>query len=141
MPGEHGVVATRLLGEELIEVDDHALAAQLPGDARRPALEEVALPRGVVAARHHHVDDRVPGWIAAVLTGRHVVEVLAGDGDLPAEEPVVDLFDPDQLVLRQDPLEVHESVALEQHLVGGADQIVVAMTTRPLLVRRLVYLL
>ena len=83
VPAEHRVVTARLLRQQLVEVDDHALAAELGGDARGPALEDVALPRGVVAAGHHHVDDGVARRIGAVLARRHVVEVLAGTAISP----------------------------------------------------------
>ncbi len=126
VPGEHGVVTPGLLGQQLVEVDDHALAAELPGDARRPPLEHVALPRRVVPAGHHHVDDGVPRWIGAVFPGRHVVEVLAGHGDLAAQEAVVDRLDVDQLGLRQHAVQVHVAVAAERLLLRVADDVVVA---------------
>ena len=130
MPGEYGVVAPWLLGQQLVEVDDHALAAELLGDARRPPLEHVALPRRVVTARHHHVDDGVSRRIRAVLPGRHVVEVLAGHGDLAAQEAVVDRLDVGQLGLGEHGTEVDVAVTAKGLPLGVADEVVVAAPAR-----------
>ncbi len=67
MPSEDGVSSARLLGEELVEVEHHALAAQLLGNRQPDTFEDVVLPVGVVSPRQHHVEDRIGRWIGAKL--------------------------------------------------------------------------
>ena len=103
-----------------------------------PPLEHVALPRRVVAARHHDVDDGVARRVGAVLAGRHVVEVLAGHGDLAAQEAVVDGLDLGQFRLGQHAAQVHVAVAVERLLVVVTDEEVTPAPARRAVISRLV---
>ena len=98
MPGEHGVGLVGLFGEELVVVDRHAIAAELPSDVGGAPLVDVSLPLREVRPGQHDVDDREVGWIAAVVAC-HVAEVLARHVDLAAQEPVVRDLDVGHLVV------------------------------------------
>ncbi len=113
VPREDRVDSPWLLGQQLVEVERHPLAAQLLGDRVTDALEGVALPFGEVDARQHHVEDGVGRGIGAEFAGDHVVQIAALDVDLAAHERVVDGIEFGQFVLAHHGGKMDVAVALE----------------------------
>ena len=129
VPREDGIVTKRLFCQQLIEVDHHAVTAQLTGNRCCTALEKISLQRGQILARQHHVDDGVRRWISTELPRGHVVEVTAFNVNLPLQERLVRIVDDLHLRLRHHTTQMHVAISAKTFEFLRCHDVFIAATT------------